>query len=147
MPLISKQMLFDAKAYVCWDVFSHLSVQLIPLDQPVAYYYPPQNPNHNIVVFYFASASEFAEPLFLLFHECGHVKQWKALQKGRNTSQFYASLNAADYNEKQQFEIQAWQHAEQLLADFLLQQYLEQPAIMQRFKSYRDECLRSYAGR
>ena len=145
--LVSKNLLFDAKAYVCWDVFSHLSVQLIPLETAVAFYYPPKNPNHTIVVFYLQSATDFAEPLFLLFHECGHVKQWQEFQQRNNTAQFYSNLNSPNLQEKQQLEIQAWQYAETLLRDFLRQQNMERAAILQRFNSYKNRCQSSYAER
>lgn len=143
--MLSKHLLFEAKAYLCWDAFPQLSVQLIPIDRSVAYYYPPTPQHHNIVIFYNPKEADFAEALFLLFHESGHVRQWKRYQQRGEIQYFYECLNRSNGQQKQIFEQEAWRYAEELLHRFCREKALDEFYIVQRFQDYRARCVQSYA--
>ncbi len=80
--MIPKSLLDAAKAFLCWDVFPDLAIQLVALQNAVAYYYPPGGGLQSIVLFYDPAQRDFSEPLFLLFHEAGHACQWRQMQAG-----------------------------------------------------------------
>jgi hypothetical protein len=138
-----KSLLDAAKAFLCWDVFPDLSIQLVPLQRAVAYYYPPGNCLQSIVLFYDPAQSDFSEQLFLLFHEAGHACQWRRMQEDAGGGQF-ACLMALDKGpDKASFETEAWRLGKELFIRFAAGRSLV-PGLSERFESYCRHCVQSY---
>ena len=74
--MINKSVLFQAKAYLCWDRFPELEIKLIPLQSPVAFFYPPNKKFPVIHLYFNHGTKDFTDTLCLLFHEVGHYLQW-----------------------------------------------------------------------
>jgi len=142
--LVSENMLKEAKSYLCWNVFEQLSVQLIPIQDATAYYVPPVNPFHSIMVFYERRQKDFSHSLFLLFHEAGHVKQWKESDLQQNNEKFFEKINLDKGTEKQEFECKAWHYGRELLETFLRDYDYNTDNILQHYDEYADKCIKSY---
>jgi len=141
---INKSLLETAKAFLCWDVFNELAIQLVPLNKATAYYFPPQNHLHSIIVFYQERQKDFSEPLFLLFHEAGHILQRKHLEKLGREENFTVLMNLDKGAEKVSFERDAWELAEPLFDRFIEKENLPQKEMKARFKKYQEKSLHSY---
>ena len=142
-PVVGKSVLATAKAYLCWEVFGRLTIQLVPVQDAVAYYYPPNNESHSIVLFYQASLDDFSEPLFLLFHEAGHARQWSEIPVQKRESHFRKMINLDTGKDKTAFEEKAWEAGRELLSRFIEKEHLSKN-LLSRFDSYKEICLKSY---
>jgi len=142
--MISKSVLTSAKAFLCWDVFKNLSVQLVPVHNAVAYYYPPQNAHHGIVLFYTPGAPDLCEPLFLLFHEAGHARQWAELCAQNRKDYFQEMIDRDKGTEKMTFEKEAWDTGRRLLEQFLRKEQLD-ATVLAKYDLYGKACLLSYS--
>ena len=141
--MISKSLLDAAKAFLCWDVFQDLSIQLVPLQNAVAYYYPPGGSLHSIVLFYDPAQPDFSEPLFLLFHEAGHACQWRQMQTCGQGELFQRLMGLDKGLEKVSFETEAWLLGKELFIQFAGSRGLS-PGLPDRFESYGRQCVTSY---
>ncbi len=141
--MISKSVLTAAKAFLCWDAFKNLSIQLVPVQNAVAYYYPPQNAHHGIVLLYAAGAPDLSEPLFLLFHEAGHARQWTELYGKDRKDYFQEMIDRDRGSEKTAFEQEAWDNGRHLLEQFVRQEKLDS-AVLAKYDLYGKACLLSY---
>ncbi len=141
--MISRSDLHEAKAFLCWDVFENLSVQLVALQDAAAFYFPPQNHLHSIVLFYNDDCDDFSEPLFMLFHEAGHVKQFDKLGIPKKYDEF---LQAPNGRRRMTFEQQAWDEALILFKQFIDKKAeLDKGMLLSAFYDYSHLCIRSYA--
>jgi hypothetical protein len=141
--MISKALLDAAKAFLCWDVFPDLAIQLVPLQHAVAYYYPPGSSLHGIVLFYDPAQRDFSEPLFLLFHEAGHACQWLQMQAGGQEELFHSLMGLDKGPGKVAFETEAWRLGKELFMQFAGSRDLG-PGLSGRFESYGQKCVTSY---
>ena len=141
--MIPKSLLDAAKAFLCWDVFPDLSIQLVPLQSAVAYYYPPGGGLQSIVLFYDPSQRDFSEPLFLLFHEAGHACQWREMQAGARGGRFTRLMALDKGPEKAVFERDAWRLGKELFMKFAGGRGLGS-GLPDRFESYCRNCVQSY---
>ena len=144
--MVDASVLRAAKAFLCWDMFDDLGVQLVPLRHPVAYFYPRHNPQHAIVLFYTESARDMSEALFLLFHEAGHVRQWLQLHQDGQDHRFAQLLNLDKGAAKYGFEQEAWTLGRALLEEFLRAKELE-TGLLDAYDQYGRRCLESYKDR
>jgi len=144
MELIDLSLLKEAKAYLCWDVFPQLVVQLVPLQKAVAYYYPP-NDHHSIVVFYTDSAASVSAAFYLLFHEAGHLVQQQRYAKNGQGKEFDATLNLDKGPVKQQFERQAWDFGYELLQQFLSGKRIATSIILKQYVLFADKSINTYS--
>lgn len=144
MSRISKSHLFDAKAFLCWQAFDDLSVQLVPIRATVAYHYPPQNNRHSIILFYPEFQQDYSEPLFLLFHEAGHILQWKQLEKSGRIETGKRIMNLSKGRERVLFEEQAWTLGRELFMRFLDQDNLPRDELLKGYAEYQKSCVNSY---
>ena len=80
-----------------------MSIQLIPLTQSIAYYVPPTD-RHTILLFYDANQHDFAQALFLLFHEAGHK-----MQRDIDSNVFQQMVDIPKGEMRQKFEIESSQ--------------------------------------
>lgn len=119
--MISKATLDKAKAFLCWDRFPDLSIQLVAMQEAVAYFYPPTN-RSTIIVYYNRGSKDFALPLFFLFHEAGHYIQYIDMD---NPEQFDRMMNLQHGREKQSFEKTAWLQGRKLLNEFIEKENLD----------------------
>lgn len=141
---VSENTLKEAKSFLCWTVFKHLSVQLIPLRDAVAYYYPPKNHFHSIIVFYDQQQMEQSQALFLLFHEVGHITQWQELKKRSNQEKFIEFMNLDKSPEKQKFEQKAWLSGRELLNLFLRECNYHVTNVLEQYDIFAEKCIMSY---
>ncbi len=142
--MISKSVLTSAKAFLCWDSLENLSIQLVPVQNAVAYYYPRQNAFHTIVLFYDESLQDFSKPLFLLFHEVGHAIQWLELKKARQEQHFSDMMDSDKGEQKVIFEQQAWTLGRSLLYRFIDKEDLSFD-VLERYDQYGTACVQSYS--
>ncbi|HDP97988.1 MAG TPA: hypothetical protein ENN22_02255 [bacterium] len=112
-------ILFQAKSFLCWEKFSTLTIQLTPVNDAVAYFYPPNNDLSTIVVFYRENGDNFIAPLVFLFHEAGHFRQWSDYYQRQQSNVFLELIQIDHGRKKVQFEQEAWLHGEKLLIEFL----------------------------
>lgn len=143
--MISKHLLNQAKAFLCWDAFPDVAIQLVPIQAAVAYYYPPSADAHSVVVFYQPDAADFAAPLFLLFHEIGHYLQFQAHQRDGTVAGFYAALQADNGAEKTAFERDSWERGGIVLKTFLHAHRIPEERLLTEYEAHADCCIRSYA--
>jgi len=137
--MIPKSVLDAAKAYLCWDVLPDLTIQLVAISKASGFYYPPSSQSHTVVLFYSADTMDFAELLFLLFHEMGHVRQWQSLRG----PEFNRMLNKAKGLQRVDFERQAWHLGRSCFHDFIANQELSE-SLLNDFDRYSSLCLKSY---
>lgn len=116
--MVGKSVLDAAKAFLCWDSGLRLSVQLVALQGPVSYFYPPAGDRGSIVVFYPADTEDFSRTLFLLFHEAGHALQWERAGEVQ-AGHFQTAAGTTVGTHRQAFEREAWDLGRGLLGDFL----------------------------
>ncbi len=143
--MISKHLLNQAKAFLCWDAFPDVAIQLVPIQAAVAYYYPPSSDLHAIVVFYQPDAEDFAPPLFLLFHEIGHYLQFQECLRDGTVADFEAALQADNGAEKAAFERDSWERGERILKTFLHAHHSAEERLLAEYEAYADGCIASYA--
>lgn len=145
--MATKEVLDQAKAFLCWDMFPNLTIKLIPLEQPVAFYMPPSTNTHTIVLFYPVPCDDYWPVLFLLFHEIGHYRQFQAVCAQGKEARFWECVNMATGAEKIAFEAESWELGKRVLTDFLshchFSEESQQSAVTQ-YQSYAACCLKSY---
>ena len=141
MPEVSKSTLIDAKAFLCWDVFQDIAIQLVPLQGAVAFYFPPDPTTHSIVLFYDQSEDDFRQPLFLLFHEAGHKKQFEMLGK-----EFKKMMAIPNGKRRQNFELEAWHIGRLLFEDFVTTHNMD-ISFLQQFDQCAQKSIKSYTDR
>ena len=138
--MLAKSVLDRAKAFLCWDMFPDLTIKLVALTQPVAFYYPPSREYHTIVLFYSEPCDDFSAPLFLLFHESGHYLQFREYGE----QEFWERVNFVSGHEKGVFERDAWGRGASVLAEYLRKQDLPVKEFLQHYRNYAELCLVSY---
>lgn len=140
--MISRSILHVAKAFLCWDVFKNLSIQLVPLQDAAAFHFPPQNHFHSIVLFYQQGLKDYSESLFMLFHEAGHVMHYKNLS---DPIEYEKLLQAPSGRSRMAFEQQAWDEALLLFRRFLKRADLDEGELLPLFATYSRLCISSYS--
>lgn len=141
--MVSKSVLNSAKAFLCWEAFESLSIQLVGIQDAVAYYYPTRNSYQSIVLFYHVASKDFSEPLFLLFHEAGHAKQWGKLHEEKREALFHKMVDLDRGTQKVNFEREAWHIGRRLFSDFIQREKLNMD-LLNHFDHYSTVCLKSY---
>ena len=131
-------MLNEAKAFLCWDALPNLSIQLVPIQKSVAYYFPPNRELDSILLFYDAHQHDFSESIFLLFHEAGHAQQYERLGKI-----FHNMISVPNGKERRSFEREAWSFAKILFEKFVTKFDLEN-SLLEKFDQYAAMSLDSY---
>ncbi len=140
----TKHLLDRAKAFLCWDMFPDLTIKLVPLQHPTAFYYPPSATFNTIVVFYPVQVQDFSPCLFLLFHEAGHYLQFREYRQQGREQQFWEMVNMNDGPQKINFERDSWQQGAELLSEFLLRNTIDSKSVMAEYQIYAEHCLESY---
>lgn len=143
--MVSKSILSDAKAYLCWDKFDDLSIQLIEIKESVAYFFPPNHDFKTILLFYDKDQIDFSSALFLLFHEAGHALQYHEYEKQNNTEEFLRLMNLNKGSEKVRFEMTSWQKGKQLFTEFLETYQIKNSALLSNYETYAQISVQTYA--
>ncbi len=143
--MINKSVLFEAKAFLCLDKFPELSIKLIPIEDAVAFFYPPVKDVSTIIVFYNKQSGDFSQPLYLLFHEVGHFKQWLSLSEQNQEDEFWKLIELDKGEKKLQFEHEAWDYGEILLNEFFKQNEVNNVELIRYYKRFSEQCLLTYA--
>lgn len=142
--MISQALLFEAKAFLCWDKFPNLSIKLIPIEEVIAFFYPPTKEVLTINLFYKKDTHDFSRATCLLFHEAGHFNQWQYLFAQDRTEQFWDFINLDKGEAKIAFEQDAWDLGGELLSEFLAKINMDQNILMNVYKSYAAQSLLTY---
>ncbi|NOZ63228.1 MAG: hypothetical protein GXO74_16365 [Calditrichaeota bacterium] len=139
--MIDQSVLFQAKSFLCWDRFAELSIQLVPVQTAVGYFYPPRHDLASIVLFYHIAEKDVTEALCLLFHEVGHFLQWKS---SSNREDFLSNFQLDKGSEKIKFETQAWELGKSILIEFIDQHDSLNENILKKFDRLKQQSLRTY---
>jgi len=142
--MVGQAILFEAKAFLCWEKFPQATVQLIPIQDEVAYFFPPNNDASTIALFYDSQNKDCSGALFLLFHEAGHLMQWQQFAARNSTEQFWQLIHLDKGRMKMQFETEAWEFARTLLAEFIERIEVQSHGLLDSFDRYADTCILSY---
>ncbi len=142
--MINQAILFEAKAFLCWEKFPKLSIKLIPINEATAFFYPPTKDIWTINLFYEKNSRDFSQALCLLFHEAGHLIQWLHLSAENRTDEFWNSIHRDKGDQKIQFEQEAWNYGQKLLTEFLTKINMEKNIFYPIYKSYAKQSLLSY---
>ncbi len=105
---IDKSILDSAKAFLCWELFPNLTIQLVQMQETVSYFHPPFN-RSTIIIFYKNENPDYSIPLFLLFHEVGHYIQYEKMQQKGMESLFWQNINAPTGSSRTAFEKESWE--------------------------------------
>ena len=140
--MVSKSILDRAKAFLCWDRFPRLSIQLVALAGPVSYFHPP-SPLCSIIVYYDRRDPDFSAPLFLLFHESGHYVQYRRYRAAGRKNEFWEIVNTPTGQVKTAFEKEGWDQGRQLLEQFIAKQDLNS-SLLEEYDRFAAKNTESY---
>ncbi|MEJ2627872.1 MAG: hypothetical protein P8078_04890 [bacterium] len=140
--MISKSTLQKAKSFLCWEVFSRLTVQLIERQNSISYFFPPSKQS-TIIVLYPKETSDFTIPLFHLFHEAGHLIQYNEMNNTGKSKTFWNNVNIPTGKEKMKFEQKGWQKGHVLLKKFMERENLESD-ILEQYDVYAVKSTETY---
>lgn len=118
-------------------------MQLVELNQAAGYFFPPSNDRNSIVLFYRSGNPDFSGPLFLLFHEAGHILQYEEWERADRVSDYHKMMDEATGHIKTSFEKEAWDWGRDLLSDFIDKEKLN-PDTMNRYDAFAEESLNTY---
>lgn len=142
--MVGKSILFEAKAFLCWDKFPQLAIKLVPIQDEVAFFYPPSRDASSVVLFYNPKNKDFSRPLFLLFHEAGHFQQWQNYESKGNENAFMRNINLDRGKQKADFEREAWDIGRSLILEFLEKIKLPNERLLEKLELFAEECISSY---
>ncbi len=142
--MIDQSLLFQAKSFLCWDRFPDLSIQLVPLQSPVGYFYPPRQDLASIVLFYDSSKRDVTEALCFLFHEVGHFLQWQIAAERGESEDFLKELQLDKGKKKIEFETEAWELGKKIFAEFIALADDLTEEILKDFEKLKQNSLQTY---
>jgi hypothetical protein len=144
---VDRPLLDRAKAFLCWDTFPELSIQLVEMQEAVSFYYPPGE-RSSIVVYTRTGASDFAEPLFQLFHEAGHHIQYTEIDREETKTAFWDLINTPTGRSKVEFESTAWDNGRILFVKFIssagISSDLLEADLLEAYDDYAARSVHSY---
>jgi len=126
--MVFRDTLNDAKAFLCWDVFPDLSVQLVEKTRTISFFLPPSS-RSTAVIFLEKDARDFSGPLFLLFHEAGHCLQLREAAVNFGEKAFWEKLEHPTGPDRISFEKEGWSKGKVLFESFLERKNLPQTLI------------------
>lgn len=140
--MVNKPILDQAKAFLCWDMFPGLVIQLIEVQEAVSYFLPPSGRN-TIVVYYERGNPDFSLPLFFLFHEVGHYLQFKDMEKAGKQSDFWEIINIPTGSSKITFEEESWSMGRGIFRRFIQKHGLDEQ-LLKYYNKVARRCVDSY---
>ena len=142
--MINQSVLFQAKAFLCWDKFPNLTIKLIPIKQTVGFFYPLQEKYSTIIIFYDSQCKDFSDSLCLLFHEVGHYVQWEFNNELGTRNEFQKLFNLDKGVKKIEFELDAWIRGQGFLKEFLQKEKIDEEKIFNKYNELKNNSLRTY---
>ena len=118
--MVDKTILDQAKAFLCWDMFRDLSIQLVEVQEAVSYYYPPLK-RSSIIVYYERGNKDFSLPLFFLFHEVGHYLRFHEMREAGREDDFQKMIDIPTGPAKITFEEESWSKGRAVFERFVRQ--------------------------
>jgi hypothetical protein len=143
--MINQSVLFQSKAYLCWDRFPDLEIKLIPLQSAVAFFYPPNKKFPVIHLYFNYGTKDFTDTLCLLFHEVGHYLQWDKKLLSDTELGFFELINKDKGEDKIYFESQAWDYGQEYLEMFLKKEKINKKQVLERFKKLKNKSIKTYS--
>ncbi|MCR4437963.1 MAG: hypothetical protein QHJ34_02820 [bacterium] len=143
MVRVGRELLVQAKAFLCWDRLPGLAVQLVEVDGPVSYFFAPQA-ERGAVVLFVPREQEHSEELYLLFHEAGHYLQYRELERQGHIAEYWRLVDLPLGGERLAFERDAWARGRELLQDFVRTHAPERPELLVGFDACAREKVASY---
>jgi hypothetical protein len=140
--MIRKETLNQAKAFLCWDTFPGLTIQLIEMQEAVSFFYPPSK-KHTIIQYYERGKDDFSIPLFQLFHEAGHFLQFTKLQQEGGETDFWKAVDQPAGRERYAFEKESWILGRNLFSEFLNRVDLS-ASLLNEYDLYAGRSVESY---
>ena len=135
-------ILAAAKAYLCWDTFPDLSIQLVEMQDAVSFYYPPGR-RGSIVCYTAPNCKDVSIPLFHLFHEAGHHEQYTEVKGTEDEARFRELVDTPTGEAKAAFEQISWKKGRKIFARFLEVHHLP-TALLAAYDRYGRICVESY---
>lgn len=139
---ITKTILDQAKAFLCWDIFRDLSIQLVEVQEVVSYYHPPLD-RSSIIVYYERGNKDFSFPLFLLFHEVGHYLQFHEMRENGREDDFQEMIDNPTGPANIKFEEESWSKGKRIFEKFIKIQNLDE-SLLKDYDRAAEESIRSY---
>lgn len=143
MPRVGNETLARAKAFLCWERFPALAVQLVQVHGAVAYFFAPHADRPAIVLFT-PPQEERSEALFLLFHEAGHYLQYMELAESGRAGEYWRLVDCPMGDPRRAFEAEAWERGRALFAEFVHTCLPEHPELLAEFDACARAKLASY---
>ena len=144
-PKLQRGHLQRAKAFLCWDKFPMLSIQLVPIKGQVGYFFPPRHDYSQIVLFYSDHNDEFSDAIFLLFHEIGHYIQYNHYAEVGQSSEFSLLVEKDKGPQKMAFEKESWQLGSQVLIEFLGKEKIAAEGVLLAFNRFAEKSILTYS--
>jgi len=141
-PMVTKTILYQAKAFLCWDTFPDLSIQLVEFKEATSYFYPPSQ-RSSIVVYYQEGKADFSVPLFLLFHEAGHCLQFEDRRKANEETTFWENAHVPTGSGRARFEEEGWNRGKVLFKKFIARTNLNE-RLLDAYEKYAKKSMESY---
>ncbi len=139
---IGKSILDAAKAFLCWDMFPDLTIQLVEMQETVSYFHPPGD-RSTILLFYPKEKRDYSIPLFSLFHEIGHYTQYEQMKKAGNEPLFWENINTPTGHSRVAFERESWHKGKVYFKQFIEKNSLH-PSLLSAFDQYAKMSVESY---
>ncbi|MBC7186453.1 MAG: hypothetical protein H5U38_05410 [Calditrichaeota bacterium] len=143
MARVGRELLVQAKAFLCWDRLPELAVQLVEVDGPVSYFFAPHAERAAVVLFV-AGKEDHSEELYLLFHEVGHYLQYREFAGQGQVAKYWRLVDLPLGEERLAFERDAWARGRELLQDFVRTCVPQRPELLAGFEACAREKVASY---
>ena len=141
--MLSKAILDQAKAFLCWEIFDSLNIQLIELSLPAAHFFPASSTQNTIVIFFEGGTSDFSRPFFLLFHEAGHCKQLLQWRKQGREEDFRRAVNDVSGSKRINFEKESWLLGKDLLEQFICERGIS-AGVLEQYDHFATQSITTY---
>ncbi len=139
--MIRKPTLDRAKAFLAWDCFPGLVIQLIGIEKTVSYFFPPFD--QGTILLFYERGSDCTLPLLFLFHEAGHFLQYRTYGAGNRLGEFWERVRQPSGVEKQDFERESWKLGKVLFKEFIEKEGLNRDLLV-AYDSKAEESVQSY---
>lgn len=136
--------MFQAKSFLCWDKCPGMSIKLAPIQETVAFFYPPEADYASVILFYDTSAKDLTNPLCFLFHEAGHYWQWVKASKADKLDYFNKMIQLDKGEDKVNFERDAWILGQEMLIEFLKKENIETMSVLALYFKLMSKSLETY---
>ena len=142
--MINRTILFQAKSFLCWDKCPGMSIKLVPIQESVAFFYPPLEDDASVILFYNTTAMNLTNPLCFLFHEAGHYWQWVKARRAGKLDDFNKMIQLDKGEDKVDFEREAWIFGQEMLVEFLKKENIGTMTVLAQYFKLMSKSLETY---